>query len=269
MRWRDAVWLAAALTLVAACASSPNPSRPIDPSPDSTIEPSGPPAGEPVRFETIVLSPDRSSVTVSFVGAKAFDPTDPCSAHYFGWAREVEGVLQVKVVDDTPRQPGATPQACDLVGFTRTITIDLARPYAGWRAKDLAGDMHFVSRPPGSVELTTLPSGWILQLERDVEESTTGRWQRTWTQGGSLNVQSSKGRIDLYQAFGGPADVSGGEEIRSVLVNGRGATLYRSAPDGELVLVWKLGEDGLALVVSESDFKIAEAIKLAEGAHFP
>ena len=233
------------------------------------MEASGPPAGEPVRFDTIVLSLDRSAVTVTLVGAKAFDPTDPCSAHYFGWAGEVDGVLEIKVVNDTPRRAGATEPACDLVGYTRTITIDLARPYTGWRAKDLAGDMHFVSRPPGSVELTTLPAGWILQLERDVEESPTGRWQRTWTQGGSPNVQSSKGKVDLYQAFGGPADVTGGEEIRSVLVNGRGATLYRSARDGELVLVWRLGKDGLALVVNETDFSLAEAIKLAEGAAVP
>ncbi len=255
--------------VVVACASTPSPSRPTEPTPDPTGQASGPPAGEPVRVQTIVLSPDGSAVTVTFVGAKAYDPTDPCSAHYFGWAGEVDEELEVKVVDDTARQPGATAPTCDLVGFTRAITIDLARPYTGWRANDLAGDMHFVRRPPGSVELTTLPTGWTLQLERDVEESPTGRWQRTWTQGGSSNVPTSKGKVDLYQAFGSPADVTGGEEVRSVLVNGRGATLYRSAPDGELVLVWKLGDDGLALVVNETDFPLAEAIKLAEGAAVP
>jgi len=128
---------------------------------------------------------------------------------------------------------------------------------------------HIASRPPGSVELTTLPSGWILQLERDVAEGPTGRWLRTWTRGGAPDVQTSNGKIDLYQAFGGPAGVTGGDEIRSVLVNGRGATLYRSPPDGELVLVWRLGTDGLALVVNETDFSIAETIKLAEGARVP
>ena len=82
--------------------------------------------------------------------------------------------------------------------------------------------------------------GWTLKLERDVEESPTGRWQRTWTRAGAPDPQTSKGKIDLYQAFGGPADVTGGDEISHVLVNGNDATLYRFAPDGELVLVWGL-----------------------------
>ena len=103
----------------------------------------------------------------------------------------------------------------------------------------------------------------------DVEESETGRWQRTWTKGGAADPASSKGKIDLYQAFDGPANVTGGDEVRDVQVNGTPATLYRNAPDGELVLVWMLGSDGLALVVNEADFPQDEAIRLAETVRAP
>ena len=37
-------------------------------------------------------------------------------------------------------------------------------------------------------------------------------------------------------------------------------------PDGELVLVWTLGTDGLALVANETDFSVGELISLAESA---
>ena len=67
---------------------------------------------------------------------------------------------------------------------------------------------------------------------------------------GLLLTQSSyrtcprKGHVDFYQAFGGAANVSGGDEHRDVTVNGKPALLYRNPPDGELVLVWLLEETG-------------------------
>ena len=51
-----------------------------------------------------------------------------------------------------------------------------------------------------------------------------------------------------------------------MVVNGRRATQYRHAPNGELVLVWRLGNDGLALVAYEQQFSIDELIALAESA---
>jgi hypothetical protein len=77
---------------------------------------------------------------------------------------------------------------------------------------------------------------------------------------------TSKGKVDLYQAFDGPVNVTGGDQQGTVTVNGRAATLYRNAPDGELVLVWRLGSDELALVANETDFPIDRLIILAESA---
>ena len=63
--------------------------------------------------------------------------------------------------------------------------------------------------------------------------------------------------------------MTGGDEVRGVQVNGTPATLYRNAPDGELVLVWMLGGDGLGLVVNEADFSQDDAIRLAETVRAP
>jgi hypothetical protein len=229
-----------------------------------------PPPGDPVRFDWVSLTPDGAAVTLKFVGGKEYDLRDPCSNHYFGWAHEFEGTLDAKIIDDTLRlMPEAAQVACTLEGYSRTVTVQLASPFLGARIRDLAGYVHFVRPPDGLVELTKLLPGWTLVAESDVPDSPTGRWERTWTMGEPPTNGTSKGKIVLYQAFGAPADVTGSERVGSVKVNGTPATLYRYEPDGELVLVWMLAEDGLALVVNETDFPADEAIKLAESASIP
>ncbi len=158
---------------------------------------------------------------------------------------------------------------CPLGGHPRIVTIKLDSPFLGVRVRDLAGYVHFLEAPDGLVALTKLPPGWTFVAESDVQISPTGRWQRTWTTAEAPGNGSSKGKIDLYQAFDGPAGVTGGDEIHPVQVNGTAATLYRSAADGELVLVWMLADDGLALVVNETDFSAAQAMELAESVTLP
>jgi hypothetical protein len=266
--------LAALVLAVAACGStSPTvPPSAIGSAGDGTSDPAtsiDPPPGDAVRIDSVAISGDGATLTVKFTGGKDYDPSDPCTNHYFGWARETEGALRVKVVDDTPRAAsGPTEAACDAIGYGRTIAIDLDQPFHGSRVEDLAGYVHFV-RPPDGLATIDVPNGWTLVAQRDVEESQTGRWQRTWTKGGAADPGSSKGKIDVYQAFDGPANVTGGDEVRGVQVNGTPATLYRNAPDGELVLVWMVGGDGLGLVVNEADFPADEAIRLAETIRAP
>jgi hypothetical protein len=227
-----------------------------------------PPPGTAVRFDDAILADNGTTLTLRFIGGKEYDASDPCSNHYFAWAREDRGTLDAKIVDDTPPfgQPPETPMACPAIGYSRTITFELAGPFRGARIHDLAGYDHFVRRPLGAANLT-IPAGWKPLDEGDVEESPTGRWRQSWTNGEV--GEANKGRIDLYQAFGGPANVSGGAEQRQVEVNGGAATLYRAPDVGELVLVWTLGDDGLALVVNEADFPIDAAIALAETVTLP
>jgi hypothetical protein len=64
-------------------------------------------------------------------------------------------------------------------------------------------------------------------------------------------------------------NVSGGEMVQQVEVNGAPAMQYYSAPTGEVVLVWRLGNDGLALVADEQKFSVDELFALAESATPP
>ena len=181
-------------------------------------------------------------------------------------------MLYVAIVDVTQRvrpSDAATPQACDAMGHGRTVSIDLAAPFTGGRIVDLAGYVHFLRAPDGLADLHGLPSGWTLRSASDVEESPTGRWLRVFAPVADPPQGTSQGRLDLYQAFGGPAGVSGGDDVRTVSVNGQAATLYRSSADGELVLVWALGGDGLAIVANEADFTADALVRLAEGATLP
>lgn len=274
---RRAAALAALVLAVAAC-GSPSPTVPpsaIGSAGEGTSEPAtsiDPPPGLPVRIDTAAISGDGSTLTVTFIGGKDYDPSDPCTNHYFGWARESEGVLRVKVVDDTPAPPPtATPQipfACDLVGYGQSIAIRLDRPFQGFRVEDLAGYVHFL-RPPDGLATIDVPDGWTLAAQRDTEESPGGRWQRTWTKGGPPDPATSKGQIALYQSFDSPANVTGGDELSGVQVNGAPATLYRNPPDGELALVWTVGGDGMGLIVNEADFPVDDAIRLAETVRAP
>ena len=284
-RSRGMAPLAVGLTLVvAACGSVPAPSSPSgalatgSPVASGSVAPQGArsatprtssPPGTLTRFDGQSLTEGNQLLTLQFVGGRFYSPMDPCSRAYAGWAEPVGDVLEAAVVDVTPPQPvgnGGTPAACDAVGHFRTVTVSLPTPFVGSRIHDRAGYTHFVLAPDGLVTLRALPASWLLRSERDVEDSPTGRWQRTYSPLANPDVATSKGKIDLFQAFGGPAGVSGGDEQRTVTVNGRSATLYRSAPDGELVLVWDLGSDGLALAANESDFPADKLILLAESA---
>lgn len=226
---------------------------------------SPPPPGTLVPFDSAALLDGNRILTLKFVGGRVYSASDPCSRAYAGWARRDGDVLDVAVVDVTP-PPAGGPVACTAEGYHRTVSIPLAQPYLGSRVQDRAGDLHFVRQPAGLVELHGLPASWLLRSEGDVEGSPSGRWLRTYSPLAQPNIATSKNKLDFYQAFGGPADVSGGDAEQAVSVNGQNATLYRSTTDGELVLDWTHGTNGLALDANEADFSVAQLIQLADRA---
>jgi hypothetical protein len=263
--------IVAKLTAISLPSPSVAPDTPLPASPPPARLTS-PPPGQITRFETAAFSADRRTLTLHFVGGPEYSASDPCSIAYSGWAEAAGDVLYAAVVDVTQRvrPPEApTPQACDAMGHGRTVSVALAAPFSGGRLVDLAGYVHLLRTPDGLVELHGLPAGLALQSASDVEDSPTGRWLRVYTPSTPPQQGTSKGRLELYQAFGGPVEVSGGDEVRSVLVNGQPATLYRLSADGELVLVWTLRGDGLAIVANEADFSTDALIRLAESATLP
>jgi hypothetical protein len=278
-------WLATAMAslVIAGCASAPRPSptpaasEPAQPSagspaPSAAVPSAAaenltngpnPPPGDAVRIDHATLSDDGVTLKLEFVGARDYSPSDPCSAHYFGWAHEADGVLQAKVVDDTPPFPSQPPNfGCDDVGYGHTITIALEQPFTGNRLRDVAGFDHFVRRPEGLVDLI-LPAGWTADVDQEQVLDRQTVWFRTWARGSSGGTKTGGG-VELYQAFGQPADVVDASSGRSVRVNGSAAMLYRDASSGEIVVTWMLGPDGLALVANEADFNTDQLIRLAE-----
>lgn len=212
----------------------------------------------------LVLSEDGRRIKLDFGGARAYSPDDLCSGDYGATTAVVEGILEVGV-SGVAGPPRPTAQSCDSIGYERSLEVVLSEPFTGSAWRDLYGPyLHFLAPPQGLVELTGLPAGWVLRAGRDMEESPTGRWQRTYSPDASPADETKT--VVLYQSFDGPVNVTGGTGQRRVVVNGQTATLYRNPPNGELVLVWRLGNDDLALVAYESEFSIDELVLLAESA---
>jgi hypothetical protein len=230
-------------------------------------EPSWPPQpNRDFRFVSIsqlTLSRDGRQIALDFVGARAYSPDDPCSADYAAKVTVVEGVLEVGV-EESRRATPTEGTACDAMGHARSLEVNLDEPFTGSVWHDLNGYVHFLAPPDRLVELAGLPDGWELRAQRDVEESATGRWERTYSPDPS--PADATRSVVLYQSFDGPVNVTGGTEERQVVVDSRPATLYRWPANGELVLVWRLGNDGLALVAYEQQFSVDQLIALAESA---
>ncbi len=264
----------AVATLIAGCSTAPTPSGNLPgaspPGPDTSAP------GRLVHVDDVKLSNDGMTLTLPFVGAPEYEPTNPCAMEYAASADLNGEVLEIAVTERPSRfalPPPALPPpamfACNSIGFLRELSIEVEAPFAGSTVRDRSGYTFFVAPPDGLVSLAGLPDGWTLVLEEDLPESPTGRWQRSHSNLDQLPRQSSPGRIDLIQAFGGPVNVSGGEELTPVDVNTRGAQLWRWAPTGELVLVWQLEGTGLALVANEADLSVDELVELAESAELP
>jgi hypothetical protein len=216
-------------------------------------------------FDSWTFSPDRRSITLEFIGGREFDPDDPCSIAYRGTAAIDGDELAIGVY--AKPFPGDVPKdlICTAEGHPRSLTLELGAPFHGTRIRDLAGQVFFLDAPPGLVQIRGLPDGWVLRSAQSLPESPTGRWARVYAPPGHVTLAgSSVGQVELIQAFGAPANVSGGDLEPDVMVNGETATLYFWAPAGEFVLVWKMGADGVALVGNLADFSREEFIALAE-----
>ncbi|CAN5640611.1 hypothetical protein BH23CHL7_BH23CHL7_00860 [soil metagenome] len=237
------------------------------PTPPPTVSGALPPS-DPQQltwFERVDLSEDRQTIRLQFTGGPAFDAADQCSVEYAAWTEMVEQELHAAVWES--RRPfSLLPLSCPAVGFRRDIEVRLAQPFTGHLVRDLAGYVHFVSRPPDLAQVD-IPAEWQLESERS-GHSATGQWSQLFARVDPPPT-SRRGHLALYQTFNGPADVTGDERQPPVLVNGQPATLWRSESSGELVLEWRIGAHGLALVANRFDFSAAELIALAETARLP
>jgi hypothetical protein len=271
------IMLAAGLLLVGSL-TSPGPT----PAPTGTPRPWGPEPTHDTRYVGPVgiffrddpVSFHGRQLRISFQGAPS-DPSDPCSVDYTASTTIADGVLNVGVVPTYPA--GTTPApSCDLTN-QRGLDVNLDAPFTGFAWRDLYGPyLFFTDHPPGLVELTGLPPGWEQGDGGNVGASAGGSWGR----GYSPDFSDPSRGLTFIQAFGGPVleAVSSASESQHVKVGDADAQLYRHlitsptdprSPASYLTLVWRLGDDGLALIANEQDFTVDALIDLAESAKAP
>lgn len=216
----------------------------------------------PVGFDTISFAQDRRSATIGFVGGSEFDPADPCSVAYVARVEAIGDDLRVGIF--ARKHPLQLPEnmACDAMGHPRTLVVGWDEPFLGTRVLDQAGSVILLAPPDGLVQITALPDGWELRREESLHGSPTGRWSRLYSP--VANPGNVDSWVQLIQAFGGPANTTGGDVLPDVMLNGVRATFYLHGPSGEMVLVWHIGDDGVALVGNLRDFSQTEFIRLAE-----
>ncbi len=256
-------------SILLACGAGPP--RETDAGPSASALPTPDLPGRAVRPDDVTIDETKRVLSLSFVGSPEYEPTDPCANTYTAEA-ELEGdELEVAIWERSSplARPFRPMEACAAVGFQRSIDVVLPEPFHGSVAHDRSGYTFFVARPMGLAELTGLGAEWRLTDERDVEESRTGRWVRVYARVEPLPDPSAPNRLDFYQAFDGPVNVSGGQEAGDIEVNGRRAKYWTWAHTGELVINWSLEGDGFALVANEADFSIEELARLAESVRHP
>lgn len=234
------------------------------------------PAGRPpsvpnhlVPVDHVSLGADGRQVTVDFIGGREFATTDPCSAAYRGTARIAGDQLEIGIyggIDFTALPSG---MACDMVGFARHLSLRLDEPFTGNLVHDLSGQMLFLRAPVGLAEVTGLPAGWALRREETVGGSLTPRWERIWSPAPDPWPADGSSMVTLIQAFGGPVDAIGGLPTTPVSVNGQPASLALWTPNGDMTLVWSLGNDEVALDGYQADFSREQFIALAESVRLP
>lgn len=226
------------------------------------------PAGPAAPIDNVTLAGDGRSLHVDFIGGREFDVNDPCSIAYDGTAKVVGDDLEIGIY---PQQhPMAQDGAvCTMEGHARSIDLSLDDPFDGVLVHDLSGQTLLLAPPPGLAVIGELPHGWSLRREESLHGSLTPRWQRIWSPDPDPWLSDRASMFTLIQAFGGPVETTGGDRLSSVHVNDQPARLAQNPSSGELVLVWSLGEDELALVGNLRDFGRDEFISLAESVAVP
>lgn len=93
----------------------------------------------PVAVQQASLSDDGRVLTLEFVGAAQFDPEDPCTRDYKATIDRDSEELRFSV-HEVPH-PGANSETfCDLIGYPRTVEVELDPPFTGQRLVETGPD---------------------------------------------------------------------------------------------------------------------------------
>jgi hypothetical protein len=278
---RQSFWVASAarwvtVVLLAACSAAPSEPT-VSPKPyEQTFGPdypAQPPAGQRTRVDDAAISADGRTLTLGFIGASAYTPSDFCSTDYLPWAAVDGADLDVAVTLVThPDQATAPPNgACADVGHGYTFHLLLRASFAGSTVRDLAGGPLWVRPPTGLVDPRSLPAGWQVRWSGDVPAAEPPLWVRVYAPASSqvTGDNGGRGQLDLYQAFGAATQIGGGPERSTVKIGASQGVLLREPANGEMLLQWMVGADGVALVGNEADMTLGELLGIARAVHPP
>jgi hypothetical protein len=251
----DAVELAPTRSRAVPPDSKPAPDHGTTAPPQSTVAGGG--------FDGAVLPPGAWSgartdasgrlVVLSFVGAAEFVDGDPCTANYEASVEESGAEVRIELRDARPLAPDGG-LACALVGYVRTVTVELAEPL-GTRTLFALGQARTVVDGSTLVAPQWVPDGWELTIESPGLPGMSPYWARTWSPPGVASADGGCAPnlpgITLFEGqtgliVGAPA----GEDL--VLegthdVNGATATYEVDPTVGFAQLSWSVGDLGYVL----------------------
>ena len=84
------------------------------------------------------VSADGRTLTLKFVGAAPFDRDDPCTHDYEAAIERSIDELRFSVFEQP--HPGAANATCDLLGFRRSLDVEVDPPFIGHRLADTISD---------------------------------------------------------------------------------------------------------------------------------
>ena len=279
------VALSAAIVLAGCSTSEPGPTKapsPPTPDPAATEKPSeqtfGPafdaavPSGPFTRINPgVLLSHDRSELTLTFTGAHPYLPSNPCSEDYRGWAKAAGDVLSIAIeVVDHPDQVGhGTSVECTLEGYGYLFHLRLPNRFFGSEIRDLGSARLWAPNPNFVADPGILPVGWSL---RDLEGSDFSSPDpktlvRTWLPA-SAPPDGPAPYLTLFQAFGGPTNEEAGTPMASVTIAGAKVDVLRGA-EQQLIARWMDGSDGYLLVATNTDLALDAFVAIANSIRPP
>jgi hypothetical protein len=117
--------------------------------------PDTPPDGIPIGPEEILLSADRMSLVVHFIGGKGYLESDPCSEDYVPWLRREGDDVRVGIINvDHPEQAQlGENMGCTAEGHTFAFHLTMDAPFDGPTVTDLV--LGPVRVGPGSAPSST------------------------------------------------------------------------------------------------------------------
>ena len=261
--------------VLVACSATPAPTASV-PGPDApaslqrTFGPDFPavaPSDGGARIDAAVLSHDRRTLSVAFIGAQAYAPANPCSEDYGAWAAISGDTLNVQVdrIEHPDQATFAPGSSCTADGHQYLFQILLRTPFAGSTVRDVASGPLWIAPPDGVVELAPVPSGW--RLTSIVTNADTREIDREYRPGPDSPGDDNR-YLYLGQVLGGPSSYAVDVAVATRSIRGQEVSIGRNGDVG-YIANWWLGGDTLTLITYDAALTVEAFVALANAVAVP